>query len=131
MKEDSPARTIAYEFVLKHIDSVPQLEALLLLWDTRPRVWSVAEVAARIYVAPDTVRAIMQDLARQQLISCSSEEGDLYCCVSTSEDQNRVLEAVSETYRQEIVPISSMIHSKASRAVRDFARAFRFTKDRD
>ena len=30
----------AYEFILENIDSVPQLEALVLLWNSRPVAWS-------------------------------------------------------------------------------------------
>jgi hypothetical protein len=33
-------------------------------------------------------------------------------------------------YRRQIVRISTLIHSKPSSAVRDFARAFRFTKEK-
>jgi hypothetical protein len=36
---------------------------------------------------------------------------------------------VDATYRRELVRISSMIHSKPSPAVRQFARAFRLKKD--
>lgn len=37
------------------------------------------------------------------------------------------LEAI---YRREIVRISTLIHAKPSAAIRDFARAFRFTKEK-
>ena len=128
---EEPDRTAAYEFVLEHVDSVPHLEALLLLWNTRPREWPVVEVAQRLYVTIDVARTILQDLCRQQLVTCSSEDEQHYSYTSLSEEQNRILQSVDQTYRVEIVPISTMIHSKASRAVRDFARAFRFTKDRE
>lgn len=128
MSEESSSRTAAYKFIFERIDSVPQLEALLLLWTSRPRVWSTTEVAARLYVPLDTAKAILQDLARQQLICCTYEEEWEYCYSSDSE-RDTVVEAVAETYQTEMVPISTMIHSKASRAVRDFARAFRFTKE--
>jgi len=36
---------------------------------------------------------------------------------------------VDETYRREVVRVSTLIHSKPSSPVRDFARAFRFTKE--
>jgi hypothetical protein len=38
---------------------------------------------------------------------------------------------VDTAYRREIVRISTMLHSKTSPSVREFARAFRFKKDRD
>ena len=41
-----------------------------------------------------------------------------------------ILKQVEATYRRELVRVANMIHSKAPAAVREFARAFRFTKDR-
>jgi len=42
---------------------------------------------------------------------------------------SNLMEEVDRTYRRELVRISRMIHSKASPAVREFARAFKFKKD--
>jgi hypothetical protein len=39
------------------------------------------------------------------------------------------MENVDSIYRRELVRVAGMIHSKASSAVLDFARAFRFKKD--
>jgi hypothetical protein len=41
-----------------------------------------------------------------------------------------LLEAVDAIYRKDVVRISSMIHSKGSAGVREFARAFRIKKDK-
>jgi hypothetical protein len=38
---------------------------------------------------------------------------------------------VDAAYRRDLVRISTMIHAKASSAVREFARAFRLKKERD
>jgi hypothetical protein len=40
-------------------------------------------------------------------------------------------EAVAVTYSRELVRLSTLIHSRASLAVREFARAFRFTKEKE
>jgi len=48
---------------------------------------------------------------------------------------NSILDAlmlqVEVAYRNELIRISRMIHAKAPAAVREFARAFRFKKERD
>ena len=118
------------QFILKHIDSVPQLEALLLLWNSSPRFWSASEVADRLYISPQDAKVILQDLTQRRLLQSLSET-EAYFYQPSSEEQDRLIAAVDETYRKEIVPISTMIHSKASRAVRDFAQAFKFTKERE
>ena len=47
------------EFITKHIATVPQIEALLLIWSCPEKRWSLRQVAARIYTgAADTARAL-------------------------------------------------------------------------
>jgi hypothetical protein len=58
-------------------------------------------------------------------------ESELYCYDSRSEETDRVIASLDRMYRRQVVGISTIIHSKASSAVRDFARAFRFTKERE
>ena len=61
-----------YQFILDQIESVPHLEALLLLWNSRPQPWTVENLAHRLYVSPDFVGALLQDLVRKRLVSIVS-----------------------------------------------------------
>ncbi|HLH06635.1 MAG TPA: hypothetical protein VKW78_05325 [Terriglobales bacterium] len=118
------------QFILDEIDSVPQLEALLLIWNTRPKRWSIEEMGRSLYVKPDAAERILQDLANRSFVSVEQQSAAFYY-ESRSAERDELLSSVDRIYRQEIVRISTMIHAKASPAIRDFARAFRFTKDRD
>ena len=117
------------EFILREVDSVPHLEALLQLWNSRPRQWSADEMAAVLYVKGGEARKILHGLVRRRLVD--SGEGELYCYRSDGPDHDAVVGAVDAAYRRYIVLISRMIHAKASPGVRDFADAFRFTKDKE
>lgn len=118
------------QFIVNEIESVPHLEALLLLWNTRPRQWPVDEMAKSLYVPPDRAQRIMQELARRGLIATQAEP-ERYSYVPQSEETEALMSAVNEVYRRELVRISRMIHGKAPSAVREFARAFRFTKEKE
>jgi hypothetical protein len=120
-----------YRFILNQIDSVPQMEALLLLWESRPREWTENEIAARLYVGIDVVRNIMQTLHRRRLVTLLGESEKRYWYEPKAGDGDRLVEAVAATYRRDLVRVSTFIHSKASSAVRDFADAFKFKKERD
>ncbi len=113
-------------FIREKIDTVPHLEALLLLWESRPRQWSEAELAGRLFVPPDTVRRIMRDLAVHGLIAAKRGPAPVYGYRSRSAAGDQLLEEMAAIYRQELVRISNLIHSKAPSAVREFARAFEF-----
>ncbi len=120
-----------YEFIMGNMDSVPHLEALVLLWKSSPAKWSCDELASRLYVPSEKVSALLHDLVRLQLVSESHGPQHQYSYFARTEDQDKMMVLVDAAYRSDLVRISTMIHSKTSSAVREFARAFRFKKERD
>lgn len=117
-----------YEFILEKIDSVPHLEVLLLVSNSRPMPWSVEDLTMRLYVDRDLAKKLLDDLCREELIAIVPGALERYCYDGKSEENDRLIELVDRIYRQLVVRISTLIHSKAPAAVRDFARAFRFNK---
>src|SRR6185312_8191889 len=61
------------QFILEEIESVPHLEALLLIWNNRPKPWSVEEMAAALYVPPETAGAILQLLQQSGFVTSESD----------------------------------------------------------
>ena len=115
-------------FVCDEIETVPHLEALLLIWNSRPQPWSIENLSRRLYISEDAVRVLLGDLSRRELVV--QVEPDIYGYHSKSTGQDRLLAAVDATYRREVIRLSTIIHSKPSASIREFARAFRITKDR-
>ena len=127
-KEDTPLAKEVDEFILQEMDTVPHLEALLLLWNSRPKEWTVEEMARALYVAPGTAHSILQRLARRGLLA-SHGNPESYRYESGKRDC--LIEAVETSYRRDLVRISRMIHAAAAPAIRDFAEAFRFKKEEE
>lgn len=121
----------AYEFLLKNIDSVPHLEALILFWNSRPVRWTCEEMTSRLYVPFERVGDVLRDLVRLQLVAESETTPPRFSYYSRSKEQDDMMRQVDEAYRRDLVRISTMLHEKASPAVRDFARAFRFKKEQE
>lgn len=113
-------------FVFEQIDTVPHLEALLLMWETAPRPWSEEQIAARVYVSTDVARRLLQDLHRRRLIAPAAESPGSFAYDGAWDPDGKFMDHLSLTYRRHLVRVATLIHSKASAAVRDFARAFRF-----
>ena len=119
------------QFLLAAIDTVPHLEALLLIFQNPTTIWSVEDLAARIYVGNPQAAAVLEDLTRRQLISRVEEQSPArYQFIARSPDQTELLNKVAQAYRTQLVQVARFIHSKPSASVRDFARAFRL-KDRN
>lgn len=122
-------RAVVDQFLLEQIDTVPHLEALLLLWNRRPRAWSVDEMAKALFLTPDAARDLLDNLARQRLIVADSVTGNYRHQPDPQTDG--LLALVDSAYRHELVRISRLIHSKPPAAVREFAKAFRLKKERE
>jgi DNA-binding MarR family transcriptional regulator len=118
------------QFLLDSIDTVPQLEALLLLFQSPGTVWTVMELAARIYVNDKQASGILEDLTRRALIARIEQSPATYQYIERSPEQSTLLDQVAQSYRTQLVQVTRLIHSHASGSVRDFARAFRL-KDKD
>jgi predicted ArsR family transcriptional regulator len=126
--EGTPERTEVDRFILEHIESVPHLEGLLLLWRERPKPWTAEDVSKRLWIDREDAKKILEDLVREHLVIACEEEQYRY---QAEPNNDRLIQAVADTYRAEIIRISTMIHAKPSSAVRAFARAFRFTKEQE
>ena len=122
-----PARVI--EFLAENIDTVPQLEAMLLLWQAPNSRWSVEELAVRLYVSKEEAAAIIRALQMRALIA-SDGQPNTYRYSADWDTSGTVMTEVAHAYRHHLIDITKFIHSRASSAVRAFARAFDLKKDR-
>jgi len=131
MKREPPDSKDVELFLVECIESIPHLESLLLLWKDRPNPWTPEKLAGRLYVDQIVARRVLQDLARAFLIAPVVGSAELFHYEPGSEEKDVLMEAVDATYRKELVRVTTIVHSKASSAVREFARAFRFKKEQD
>jgi len=125
MSHDVPEQ--ARRLVLDAIDSVAELEALLLLRDTAGECWSVEAASARLYVNPAVAAEALGALARRGFLA-EGPEGFAY--EPQSPDMADDVTALAHAYSSSLIAVTHLIHSKPSSSVQDFARAFRFRKDR-
>jgi hypothetical protein len=112
-------------FIAGHIDSVGQLEALLLL-RSDGRSWPAAQVAERLYVGEaETVEMLGRLCSSGLVVRCS--EAYRYEC--RTEELRGMVDDLAQLYARQLIPITNLIHAK-TRRIRGFADAFRFRKDR-
>jgi predicted transcriptional regulator len=117
-------------FIAQQIDSVPQLECLLLLYEHDSRAWVPEQVAARIYSSQQVARGVLETLHRRGLLLVEDDDGPHYRFDPAGTASRELMRDVAHAYQKHLVPIATFIHSKASASVREFARAFDLKKDR-
>jgi hypothetical protein len=120
-----------FRFILHQMETVPHLEALLLLWRKRPKGFTGTELSAQLFVDAGAVNGIVKDLQRRELIAAAPGVSGEYRYEAKSPYTDALMQALSDMYSRELIKISKLIHSKTPSAAHDFARAFKFTKDRE
>jgi hypothetical protein len=114
------------EFVVRHLDSVAELEGLLLARSDRDTRWTAGALAERLYIGEPAAALVLAALSRRGLLS---EERDGFLYAPSSAELEQAVEALASAYPRFLIPITLAIHSKP-RALRDFAEAFRLREEK-
>jgi Mn-dependent DtxR family transcriptional regulator len=109
------------ELILRRIDSVAELEALLLLFNEPQRPWEVSAVARRLYIGEAQATAALRHLHSRGL---ARAQDDRWRFEPDEPALTDVVRALSELYTQRLVVITALIHGKTGRGIEEFARAF-------
>jgi hypothetical protein len=125
---EGPAEDVL-RFIADRIETVPHLESLLLLWEARPRAFTAADLAQRIFVSKETAAQILNDLKQRKLVATAADPSQ-FSYDSHWDPAGDFIARVAATYRRHLIPVATFIHSKASPSVREFARAFEPKKER-
>ena len=110
------------EFIGRTIDSVAELEALLLIRGTAPVAWREADLARRLYVAGAAASAIIDALERKHFATLS-DEGIRYA--PSTEKLAAEVDRLATSYPRYLIPITRLIHGKPAPSLRSFSDAFR------
>jgi hypothetical protein len=97
------------DFILKHIASVAQIEALLLIWSNPEKRWGVSKVAARIYVGQTEAAAALDELCAHGLLIRKDEAFGL----NASEENVEMIGRLKQAYASHLIPVTDVIHSKS------------------
>jgi hypothetical protein len=114
------------EFILRHIDTVAELEALLLLRGNPEVEWSAGETSKRLYIDEAAAAATLERLCAAGLLGHNAGR---YRYHGLPEDTARMVDRLADAYARHLVPVTNLIHRKP-RQIRAFADAFRLKKDR-
>ena len=113
------------DFLLKHIASVAQIEALLLIWSGPEERWGLRQIAARIYASDMETAKALDGLCADGLLLC----GDGVFQLNTSTENVEMIRRLQEVYARHLIPVTDVIHSK-SRRTSSAAGTSRPRKDR-
>jgi DNA-binding MarR family transcriptional regulator len=117
------------QFIDQNIESLAQLETLLLMRQDPQRGWDAAEIAKALYLPPEMATTLLTDFSRRGFVKAESagETRYFYNIADTSLEQ--LINQVASAYQERRVAIISLIYSKPLNKVQTFADAFRLRKE--
>lgn len=118
------------QFILHHIDSIAQMEGLLLLCADPQKEWSAATIARGLFVDESQAAALLARLSEQGFIAPARSGLSLhYQYQPKSSELDSMVERMTGFYRQYLIPVTNLIHSKSKTRIQEFADAFKIGKD--
>lgn len=123
-----PERVIADDvrlFILASIDSVAQMEALMLLRVNAGSGWTAAAIAQRLYITEAEVVPLLDRLCAQGIVTAEAGE----YVYRPAEALADIVARAAESYARHLVPVTHLIHSRPRTRIHEFAEAFRLRKD--
>lgn len=121
-------------FLARQIDSVVQLEVLLLVADRKPRSFSADQIARELRIDPAWADGQLALLSERGLLARSTAIEAAYEYAPASNEIRDAVTALSRAYADRRVSVISEIYSKppppsAADPLKSFSDAFRIRKD--
>lgn len=109
-------------FILMSIDSVPHLEAVLLLRVNPNADWDLKAIARELFIGEKQAGEMMDNLVKAGFVSLN--ENALYSFQPASKKLRTVIAELSEFYAKNLIEVTNLIHSKINKQAQKFGDAF-------
>jgi hypothetical protein len=116
-------------FLNDHVESVVQVEALLLLHARPDEAFGRADVAAALKVEPAWAEAQLSNLRDRGILS--EVAAGSYRWAPATPEIGAAVAGLARAYADRRVTVIGLIYAKPSEPLRSFADAFRIRKDKD
>jgi hypothetical protein len=114
------------QFVLDNIDSIAEMEALVMLWRDAAVGWSIEQVVTRLYISPLDAERTLERLATRG-VALRGDDG--YRAAALPEPTAATVQRLVQLYDTHLIAITNLIHSKPSASrIQQFADAFQLRK---
>ena len=125
---NDPLPTEVRQFIAQQIESVAQLEALLLLRRDPQKGWSSDELSRQLYLSDNMCQSMLDDLERRRYVARDAD-GKTFRYAAANPQNDALLGLLAGLYAERRVAVISEIYSNPLTKVKTFADAFRLRKD--
>lgn len=118
-------------FLAQHVDSIEQLEILLLLHQHPDMEWTAEETAARLHGNRESAARRLARLCDDRLLTGRAHSAPSYRYDPASVEMRDAVTRLAETYRERRVAVITLIASRPMDNVRAFSEAFRLGRRKE
>jgi hypothetical protein len=122
-------------FLADHIESILELELLLLLRTDPARSWTASDLAQQLKIDPAFAAAQLEKFHQRKLLARdetrTGEPQYAYRYAPATPELDATVASVDAAYASHRVSIIGLIFSKPISTLKTFADAFRIRKDKD
>lgn len=119
------------KFIVEHINSLEQLEILLLLHRHPEKEWTAQNVSRELRLSQPSVATRLADLERRGLLAIRESSDLLYRYRPQKPDIEPAVDSLARLYPDYRFTVINLIFSKPLDKIKTFADAFRFREDKD
>ncbi len=129
MPSDEAIPADIQRFIATSIDSVPHLEAVLLLRYNAGAEWDAKMLAQQLYLSEKRSGELLESLCAAGFIVPSKENPLFYQYGPASSGMAEIIDRLSEAYMKHLVEVHNLIHSKINKQAQQFGDAFKWKKE--
>ena len=121
-------------FIAEYLDSVVQLETLLMLHGAPGQEWEAEDVARDLRIDRTWADGQLVGLCEQGLAACSDAReggGRRYRYAPASAEVRAAVDGLARAYAERRVTVISLIFAKPADNLRAFSDAFRIRRDKE
>lgn len=116
------------QFLKGNIQSIAQLELLLLLYRDRDNSWTVADAAKNQYTAVTMTETALESLRGSGLVKIINDGETRYQYAPASANLDQLVGELAQLYTERRVTVVNAIYSSPLDTLQSFADAFRIRK---
>lgn len=119
------------KFITEQINSLEQLEILLLLHSRREKEWTAQDVSHELRLSQTSVATRLADLQKKGLLVVKEASAPLYRYAPQNPHVEPIVDSLVELYPDYRFTVINLIFSKPLDKIQTFADAFKLRKDKD
>jgi len=127
MTEQQPLPEPVQRLLVERVDSIAQLEVLLLLHGSTPHAWDASRVARELRIEPAWASEQLSLLRDRQLLAEAPSGSGSYLFEPATPELGKAVEMLAAAYVDRRVAVIGLVYSRGA-GIRAFADAFRIRK---